>query len=277
MNTDTRDVSKVGRIGSTAMNAEGESKQAPGDITQLFRIVEEKIDAENIDDEVQVELAIVVSLLAKMEKSGSVGDNKRYLAIALKSLASERPKLSFVRGLRTELELSSEMYSRGLPRLIKKIAGPTPLSALIAGLSTTLILSPIGYGLLVYFFSDRLEAYVNFTTISILTGAAFLGGIVSLLSRLEAFAALRLYNPNLIFFTAFFKPFIGVVLTLFVYSIIDVGLIQIPGLNTNGAEADKQYLLVWVIGFICGFSERFTRDIVGHVETRIVPTDSKAS
>lgn len=277
MNSDTRDLANDGKLSSTAVNSKLKTKREPGEITQLFRIVEDKIVAENIDDEVQIELAIVVSLLAKMEKSGSVGDNKRYLEIALKSLASERPKLSFVRGLRTELELNSEMYSRGLPRLIKKIAGPTPLSAMIAGLSTTLILSPFIYGILIFFFGDRLENYFSVTTVIVLTGAAFLGGVVSLLSRLEEFAALRLYNPNLIFFTAFFKPFIGVALTLFVYSIFDLGLIKVSGFNTDGVEADKQYLLVWVIGFLCGFSERFTRDIVGRVETRIVPADKKAS
>jgi hypothetical protein len=277
MNSDTRDLANDGKLSSTAVNSKLKTKREPGEITQLFRIVEDKIVAENIDDEVQIELAIVVSLLAKMEKSGSVGDNKRYLEIALKSLASERPNLSFVRGLRTELELNSEMYSRGLPRLIKKIAGPTPLSAMIAGLSTTLILSPFIYGILIFFFGDRLENYFSVTTVIVLTGAAFLGGVVSLLSRLEEFAALRLYNPNLIFFTAFFKPFIGVALTLFVYSIFDLGLIKVSGFNTDGVEADKQYLLVWVIGFLCGFSERFTRDIVGRVETRIVPADKKAS
>lgn len=273
MTIKTQDMDKSGSSPSTATTSEPAGKREPGEITQLFRIVENKIDAENIDDEVQVEMAIVLSLLAKMEKSGSVGDNKRYLELALKSLASERPKLSFVRGLRTELELNSEMYSHGLPRFIKKIAGPTPLSAMIAGLATTLIMSPLVYAILFFLFSERLQNFFDVATFSVLSGAAFLGGIVSLLSRLEEFAALRLYNPNLIFLTAYFKPFIGVALTIVVYAVFDLGLIQISGFNTNGAAADKQFLLVWVIGFVCGFSERFTRDIVGHVETKMLPSE----
>ncbi len=273
MTIKTQDMDKSGSSPSTATTSEPAGKREPGGITQLFRIVENKIDAENIDDEVQVEMAIVLSLLAKMEKSGSVGDNKRYLELALKSLASERPKLSFVRGLRTELELNSEMYSHGLPRFIKMIAGPTPLSAMIAGLATTLIMSPLVYAILIFLFSEHLQNYFDVATFSVLSGAAFLGGIVSLLSRLEEFAALRLYNPNLIFLTAYFKPFIGVALTIVVYAIFDLGLIQISGFNTDGAAADKQFLLVWVIGFLCGFSERFTRDIVGHVETKMLPSE----
>ena len=273
MTIKTQDMDKSGSSPSTATTSEPAGKREPGEITQLFRIVENKIDAENIDDEVQVEMAIVLSLLAKMEKSGSVGDNKRYLELALKSLASERPKLSFVRGLRTELELNSEMYSHGLPRFIKKIAGPTPLSAMIAGLATTLIMSPLVYAILIFLFSEHLQNYFDVATFSVLSGAAFLGGIVSLLSRLEEFAALRLYNPNLIFLTAYFKSFIGVALTIVVYAIFDLGLIQISGFNTDGAAADKQFLLVWVIGFLCGFSERFTRDIVGHVETKMLPSE----
>ncbi len=277
MNSDTQDVGNSAKLRATATNSLLEEGREPGEITQLFKIVENKIDAESIDDEVQVEMAIVLSLLAKMEKSGSVGDNKRYLELALKSLASERPKLSFVRGLRTELELNSEMYSHGIPKFIKKIAGPTPLSAMIAGLATTLVMSPLIYGVLIFFFSEQLQNYFDVAIFSVLSGAAFLGGIVSLLSRLEEFAALRLYNPNLIFLTAYLKPFIGVALTIVVYAIFDLGLIQISGLNTNDASADKQFLLVWVIGFVCGFSERLTRDIVGHVETRLSSPENKFS
>jgi hypothetical protein len=131
------------------------------------------------------------------------------------------------------------------------------------------------FGILLYFFSDRLQLFLDVTTFSVVSGAAFLGGIVSLLSRLEAFAALRLYNPNLVFLTAFFKPFIGVALTTVVYTLFDLGLIQFSGFDQDGTQADKQYLLVWIIGFICGFSERFARDIVGEVETRLRPTKSR--
>ena len=75
MNVETRELRNPAKPSSTIANSEIQAKREPGEITQLFRIVEDKIVAENIDDEVQVELAIVVSLLARMEKSGNIGDN----------------------------------------------------------------------------------------------------------------------------------------------------------------------------------------------------------
>ena len=272
--------------------------QGPGEVTELINIVEKKITSEGVDDQVQIELATVLNLLAKMEKEKSISSNKRNLKLALKSLASDQPNLSFVRGLRSELEWNSNAYSRGLPKLIRRIAGPSPISAMVSGILTSLIFFPLIYVFVVTQFETGLSRHFNLPTLNILVGGAFVGGIVSILSRLDKFGTLRLYNPNLVFLTAFWKPMIGVALSMFTYSIFASDFIQISGFDFNTAPPTevnasaatpsgssalpnqnahhKHYLIVWALGFLCGFSERFTRDLVRGVENKVIPGSSDA-
>ena len=270
--------------------------QSPGEVTQLINIVEQKITSEGVDDQVQIEIATILNLLAKLEQEKSISSNKRNLKLALKSLASNQPNLSFVRGLRSELEWNTKAYSQGLPKLLRRIAGPTPISAMIAGVLVSLVFFPLLYVILVTQFETGLSKHFNMPTLNILVGGAFVGGIVSILSRLDKFGTLRLYNPNLVFLTAFWKPMIGVALSMFTYSIFASEFIQISGFefdttppieastsaSTSGTDGlsnnhpeqskhHKHYLIVWALGFLCGFSERFTRDLVRGVENKIMP------
>ncbi len=257
----------------------------PGDVTQLVNIVKGKIEETHIDEEVQKELAIILSLLAKIKAQGALDSNRRYLELALKSLASEHPNMSFVRGLRNELELNSAQFSMGLPKLIAIIAGPTPISAMISGLLATLIISPLIYIALIGIPSVNmfLTDHFDMSTLNILLAASFVGGVVSLLSRLEQFASLRLYNPNLVLLNSFCKPLIGVALSMFVYAMFmsEILPIAVPDVLKHGTSVGSEprtesyYLLIWAIGFLSGFSERLAHDIIRSAEDLISPKKGK--
>ncbi len=267
-----------------------EYKPSPGEITELVDIVEKKITTQEVDDAVQIELAIVLNLLAKMEQGKTVSRNKRNLTLALKTLGSDQPNLSFVRGLRKQLEWDSIAYSKGLPRILRRIAGPTPISAMVSGVLATIIIFPISYIILVTQNEIVLQKHFDMSTVNILVGGAFVGGVVSILSRLEQFGTLQLYNPNLVFLTAFWKPLLGVMLSLFAYCIFASDFIQISGFDFLAPTAEnavdeqaillahqKHYLIIWALGFICGFSERFTRDLVRGVENKLTSSSGDNS
>jgi hypothetical protein len=95
MNIDTGDGTKRGEAGSSPTRTSAAGGREPGEITQLLKIVEHEIESENVEDEVQVEMAIVLNLLAKMEKSGSV--------VGQQALFEDRPEVARLGSAETQL------------------------------------------------------------------------------------------------------------------------------------------------------------------------------
>jgi hypothetical protein len=94
--------------------------------------------------------------------------------------------------------------------------------------------------------------------------AAFLGAIASILIRLERFEAQRAIDPKLLFLNAFFRPFVGMLLGLFVIGVQGIGLFSI---GSDGDPDNRKFsLFLMVVGFLAGFSERLAGDVVGTVE-----------
>jgi hypothetical protein len=93
--------------------------------------------------------------------------------------------------------------------------------------------------------------------------AAFAGGLVSVLTRLEQFEARRGIDPKLLFFNAAFRPYIGTIMAMFVVAVQGLGIISIVEAKPNKPEF--AFFLI-VVGFLSGFSERFATDFIGSVE-----------
>ncbi len=93
--------------------------------------------------------------------------------------------------------------------------------------------------------------------------AAFAGGVVSVLTRLEHFETRRGIDPKLLFLNAVSRPFIGAVMAMFIVAVQGFGLFSIA--TANPAEVKFAFFLI-VVGFLAGFSERFATDFIGNVE-----------
>lgn len=102
--------------------------------------------------------------------------------------------------------------------------------------------------------------------------AAFVGGLASVLTRLDDFEARRGANPRLLFTNAQFKPFMGMIMSFFVVCVLAAGLVQVAGINLPGGSGSPTNLpasatsLLLALGFLSGFSERFAGDVVGNAE-----------
>jgi hypothetical protein len=93
--------------------------------------------------------------------------------------------------------------------------------------------------------------------------AAFAGGVVSVLTRLEQFEARRGVDPKLLFLNAISRPYIGAIMAMFVVAVQGLGLFSIA--DTKPDAKNFAFFLI-VVGFLSGFSERFATDFIGNVE-----------
>jgi hypothetical protein len=97
------------------------------------------------------------------------------------------------------------------------------------------------------------------TLLIIAIHAAFIGGIFSILARIQDFSS----NPNLtpldIYISIVGKPFLAAIVVVLVFSVLRAGLVSFHGVDLAGPAAPY---VAWVVGFLCGFSERFAQDFV---------------
>jgi len=96
-----------------------------------------------------------------------------------------------------------------------------------------------------------------------------LGSIVSILLRLADFAAARRQSREFLWLTGFCLPFVGLVFALVTSAIFSSHVITI-GAGTD--DGDHGFPFYVVIGFLSGFSERFTRGLLAAAEGGLAPT-----
>jgi hypothetical protein len=280
-----RDVFDRGRAAPTAAPPpeSGASEAAPDRAALYHRIRDTLAGPGAHDEEIQYELACWVELLETSKQDLSDGRRSkdeilerlvREAGAAVAALLSEQPQLVFARSLRVETENELLRHNGWLKRTLINVTDGSPLltvclgtfCALFLGLATHLA----WYGLQGF---GAVKALVPFDPLqgSALASAAFLGGLVSILSRLKSFSRLGDFDHVFLFANALFKPFMGVIFGLFAYAFWLSGLLPLDARLT--AEVTVHQL--WVVGFLAGFSERFTQDLISRGEG-ILPAQKKA-
>jgi hypothetical protein len=97
------------------------------------------------------------------------------------------------------------------------------------------------------------------------------GGIVSLLLRLSEFEAMTGKSRIYLRSTGMTQPFVGGVFGIFMAALLSSKLVNI----NVGSEGTSTWLFV-VLGFLSGFSERFSRSFINLAEERITGANAKA-
>jgi hypothetical protein len=191
--------------------------------------------------------------------------------------------LVFAREVRHEI-LMDIYRAEPISRHIIKITNGSPSFAVVLGVAASailllilaMILPPIlnllGVHPLLYI--DRSFSAQTPPALGAAALAAFLGAIASILIRLERFEARRAIDPKLLFLNAFFRPFVGMLLGLFVIGVQGIGLFSIGTGNSDPGQS-KFSLFLMVVGFLAGFSERLAGDIVGTVEGSLLSDKAK--
>lgn len=291
-------------FGSRARPKNAEDCLSSDALNQLRTQVVTQVSGKPISDEV----ADVIS--AAFGVGERIRARKIYIEDALERLQfvvacafHEKPQLVLARDelLRMQLEISQN--SGHIGGWIARLSGGSSTGMVLAALLASLFLwgaMVVGVRLLLDnrvlldFFGlhirvpDRLSRlfehvfFMDQRALLVIVSAAFLGGVVSIATRLSEFAQVRGLDPFAMFWTAFLKPLIGVTLSLFILAalsgeIVGLGFLgkdplglaennQAIAIGGTGKLTAKTAYILWVIGFLAGFSERFAGDFVQRTE-----------
>ncbi len=229
--------------------------------------------------DLQLEMALLIDLLSRNRRH-FVYTHKVYFEAAFELLAAEKPNLVLVQRLLSNLQLAEERAEGGLAGLIIKFCGPRPATAMIAGLISIfivlcllLLLLVVGHTVL-----SRLEQAIDsihpfvqlldklpMGRIIILVFSSFLGSVVSVVTRIGILDQSS-YRPLSVYIGVLFRPLISLAFALFIYAILQTGMISFLGLSLEGA---KGAATLWAVGFLAGYSERFSKDFISETETKL--------
>ncbi len=226
-----------------------------------------------IDDEVQVEIANLMRLLAVMRWK-VVASHRAQFELAFDQLAADQPNLIIVRSLRFGLAEIKDRSAGGISRILSYLSGDAPLHAVLSGLIVVLVLALVislviaeGHRFASIAAKEMeyelplFEAIRNMpiAQLMLLMHAAFIGSVVSILARLRDFLSIAAFSSLLIFVSVVTRPFVSVMLAILVFVMMKAGVISFLGIDLDSPEGPY---LAWGVGFLCGFSERLAQDFV---------------
>ena len=245
-------------------------------VRSLIGRIEPKL-ATKLDDDVQAEIAVLTRLLASMPPK-AVAANRVYFELAFDLLAAEQTNLLLTRSIRWELAAINDRASYGITRFIGYICGSTALNAVLSALISTSVLAFLllwlmmsGHRALVQNISGTYDLFAaidehSVALLIIAIHAAFIGGIISILTRFQDFLSDPTLSPLLVYISVIRKPFLAATFVVLVFSVLRAGMISFQGVDLAGPSAPY---LAWAVGFLCGFSERFAQDFVVSASGRL--------
>jgi hypothetical protein len=232
------------------------------DALQLIRDIETKLRG-GLDEHVQTELAHMIRVLpdvgmvADPRVVGQVSHVLGEVKLAFDALLAKPPNLQFGRMLRKNVCWRLNPFNVIVARML--FPGESPATWLAFGLAIVGILGvpgvAIGYRLLLGLPGLGLSG-LDPNTIMLVAIAGGLGAIVSVSTRIVQATEKTNARPNNMFWTGLFKPLIGTIFALFVYMLLNSGLLPVGTIDPK-----KQMYFFAAVGFIAGFSERFAPDL----------------
>lgn len=230
----------------------------------------------HLDDRVQLEIASFFRLLGNMPRA-AVYRNRVFFELAFDLLAAEHPNLTLLAQLRQALFVAFEQ-STGLGRFIATVFGKTPIQTVVCGIFSTFLLMfaavllldqshamlrTLGSSLDPLHPIAELLQRMPIGQIIVLVVAAFTGAVVSVLARFRSFLESAKTAPLLVYVTVATKPFVSIAFASFIYAVVACGLVSLPGVDLAAPGGE---IIIWVIGFLSGFSERFVQDFVAQAD-----------
>jgi hypothetical protein len=263
----------ISRALSIAPAAEPGPTLKPDQINELRALALENPTSEDVSEELSITLGLAQRLRVKPCVVDSGYDRLRFI---FDCLLDDPPKLILARDERLRLQVEIYQQSGWVSRTLARISAGSPVALVLTALGASLIiwagvfwlvrlLSGLTQPLPIFFMDGKAFAITAF--------AALIGGIVSIATRLREFSRVRDLDPFAMFWTALLKPLVGVVLALFILAtlagdVVSLGFLGADPLGLAGTQpvAQKSWYILWVLGFLAGFSERFAWDFVDRAQ-----------
>ena len=159
----------------------------------------------------------------------------------------------------------------------------SPLSAVMKGLLTAVVASLLAVILAIIVWlalvakTDSSFEFVilyNWLLHKLVVAAFFgmLGSAVSIMLRLADYEARPRRTREFLYLTGLLLPVVGIAFACVTCALFNSGIVTFP--LASGKTLDNPYFYV-VIGFLSGFSERFTRNLLSTTETALSATESR--
>jgi hypothetical protein len=237
---------------------------------------------DDVTDEVAEELAAALRQAERIRSQDlyipGVYDQLKFI---VDCLLAPKPQLILARDARLNLQVEIYRQAGPISRTLAAISSGSSVGLVLSALVIAFFLwTMIMFALL--FVSSRKYIptgvfFMDARAFAIITSAALIGGIVSIATRLNEFSRVRDLDPFAMFWTAMLKPLIGVVLSVFILATLEGNILSFGFLpwasfsalskTPDSEEAIKALYILWVFGFLAGFSERFAWDFVGRAQS----------
>lgn len=243
--------------------------QTPPDIAAI-RASLRALAGQALEPDVQVEIAKLAKIVTRLETRGD-GTANADLALIIGALQAETPNLVLARELRYAIKMRTSAFSNARTTWFMRLTGGSATAIIVTGLIASFVTWILIGPLWLWVFEDferRSLTYFPLNELTTVVIAALLGAMVSIMIRLRDLAEPDDFNPRMLLLSAFFKPYIGVIVAIFAYATLKSGIVSSSFL-TSATSSEMQNGIYWVVSFICGFSERFAMGLVGNVEKRL--------
>src|SRR5262245_32646667 len=190
---------------------------------------------------------------------------------AMAAAKAEPPATAAVVEARNRIDLHTLNRQGGLVATIRTRLGHSPVYAIFVGVLLSLPLAAAIYFLA--FYLDR-GTTGRWPAVGLICLSATFGACVSLITRIDFFARLYVYDPFLLFLNGLLKPIATSGLAITVYCILITQIVSVTRINVvPPATAPDPAVLpadiaasLWIVGFIVGFSERLAQDLISRTE-----------
>ncbi len=230
--------------------------------------------AADVTPDLEAELSVVLGLAHELK---GVEAAAARLNFVFDCLLASPPKLALAQDERLRLQVENHRHSGPLTRWLAELSAGSPVALMLIALGCSLAIWSLVFaalGLIAKHDAESALQMVDSMALATVSYAALVGGILSIATRLKEFSKVRDLDPFAMFWTALLKPLIGVVLAIFILAalygeVVSLGALLGPGAFDGYGSNDlsRQTIhVLWVIGFLAGFSERFAWDFVDRAQ-----------
>jgi len=255
------------------------------------------LKAPALRDDVADELSIVIGLAQEIHAlpAGAIPDAADRIAFIFDCLIPDgdkkEPRLLIARDERLRLQIELYRHSGLFRRFLVRLSAGSASGLILIALFASFCIWTIGVGGIRAFYTWASKGggfaydardifFMDSRALAAITFAALIGGIISIATRLREFSLVRDFDPFAIFLMALWKPLIGVILSVFILATLEGGIISFAFLKDAFAGpnplAQTTLYILWVFGFLAGFSERFAWDFVDRAQGAISGTADKS-
>jgi hypothetical protein len=243
------------------------------EVLKIYSNIEYYIQRANVSDDAQQELVRLLGITKRCSELSNFCGCVKDLHLAACALTKEKPDIILAEGIMCNIEVQIMRRVRPYSWLILA-SKASPLAVVNIGLFTSFFFALIffiaAYIIINVFSAPGLMQRSGEDLIYNLI-FAFIGSMTSITLRAGSYAKIRNVDLVLLFWTAFSKPFLGVVFSVVIFCMFIIAM-----LAQNLQSGSMMYFWV-VVGFLSGFSERFSTDLISQAEAAVLAASSGKS